>query len=90
MVPPLMLSNENDIFGTGNALKNRVTACRKRLRLNRIHRTQVNTEPEEQFQIGASEFPGRTEHDPAVRGSLVLARDRERLQQVDEQEVGIT
>ena len=81
MIPPRMLSNENEIFGTGKGLRNRVTACRKRIRLNRFHRAQSNTEPDGRYResaIGVSEFPGYLEDKPAVRGPL------------SEQEVGIT
>jgi hypothetical protein len=46
MIPHRMLSNE--VYGSG--LKNRVIACRKRLRVRRItHRTLVNNEVEELF-----------------------------------------
>jgi hypothetical protein len=73
MIPPRMLSNENEIFGTGNGLKNRVTACRKRIRLSRFHRIQVNTQPGERLlesANGASEFPGCSNDEPAVTGSF--------------------
>jgi hypothetical protein len=46
MIPHRMLSSE--IFGNG--LKDRVTACRKRLRVNRVaQRVQGNNEPEGLF-----------------------------------------
>jgi hypothetical protein len=93
MIPPRMLSNENEIFGTGKGLKNRVTACRKRIRLNRFHRVQVNTESDGgslKSASGVSEFPGYQEEEPSVRGALVQALDRETSQRVAEQEVGLT
>lgn len=96
MISHPVLSNENEIFGNGNGLKDRVTACRKRLRLNRIHRAHVDNHLEELFPetaIGASEFRGHSEAHAAVRESLVEgvhARDGETSQRVDEQEVGIT
>jgi hypothetical protein len=89
-----MLSNE--IFGNGNGLKDRVTACRKRLRLNRIHRANLDNELEELFQetaMGASEFRGYSGDPATIRKSLlerVHARDGETAQRVDGQEVGIT
>ena len=93
MIPPRMLSNENEIFGTGKGLKNRVTACRKRIRLNRFHRAQVNTGPDGrclESRSGVSEFPVYQEDKPAVRGSLFQKLDRETSERVVEQEVGIT
>jgi len=93
MIPPRMLSNESEIFGTGNGLKNRVTACRKRIRLNRFHRTQVNPRPGERLlesANGASEFPGYLKDKPAVRRPLIHAWDCETSPPVAEQEVGIT
>jgi hypothetical protein len=93
MIPPRMLSNENEIFGTGKGLKNRVTACRKRIRLNRFNKAQVNTEPDgrsPESRSGVSEFPGYLEDKPAVRGPLVQKLDRETSERVAEQEVGIT
>jgi hypothetical protein len=93
MIPPRVLSNENEIFGTGNGLKNRVTACRKRVRLNRFHRTQVNTQTGERLldsANGASEFPGYLRHGPAVRRPSRHTGDRETSQPVAEQEVGVT
>ncbi|HEY3040433.1 MAG TPA: hypothetical protein VGJ66_16970 [Pyrinomonadaceae bacterium] len=46
MIPHRMLNTE--IYGNG--LKDRVTACRKRLRVNRVaQRLQDNNEPEELF-----------------------------------------
>jgi len=89
-----MLSNE--IFGNGNGLKDRVTACRKRLRLNRIHRVHPDNQHEVLFQeiaIGASEFRGYSSDPAAIGESLVEvvhSRDSETAQRVDGQEVGIT
>lgn len=93
MIPPRMLSNENEIFGAGNGLKNRVTACRKRIRFNRFHRTQVNTQPGERLLDSAnvaSAFPGYLKDGPTVRRPLIQELDRETSQPVIEQEVGIT
>ena len=93
MIPNRMLNNENEIFGIGNGLKDRVTACRKRLRLNRIQRAHVDNQLEERFRetaIGASEFRGRAGDERAAPKSLVRARDGETSQRLDEQEVGIT
>jgi hypothetical protein len=88
-----MLSNE--IFGNENGLKDRVTACRKRLRLNRIHRAHRGNQLEEMFQeiAMASEFRGYSGDPVAMRESLVESvhvRDDETAQRVDGQEVGIT
>jgi hypothetical protein len=93
MIPPRMLSHENELFGTGNGLKNRVTACRKRIRLSRFHRTQVNTQPGERLlesTNGAAEFRGYSNDKPAVTGPLSHAPVSELTQPVAEQEVGIT
>jgi len=93
MIPPRMLSNENEILETGNGLKNRVTACRKRIRLNRSHRTQAHPQTVERLlesPNGTSEFPGYSKDKPAARRPSMNAPDRETSQQVAEQEVGIT
>ena len=102
MIPHPMLSDENEIFGNGNGLKDRVTACRKRLRLNRIHRAHEDDQLEGLVRkkvIGASEFHGYSGDGPAVRETLVEGvHEREGVhaqaggtsQRVDEQEVGIT
>lgn len=99
MIPHPMLSSENEIFGIGNGLKDRMTACGKRLRLSRIHRAHVDNQLEELFREtanGASEFRGYSGDHSAVRESVVHARegvharDGETSQRVDEQEVGIT
>jgi hypothetical protein len=59
MIPDRMLSNE--VYGSG--LKDRVIACRKRLRVNRVmQRTLVNDEVEELFpetSPSVSEFNDR-------------------------------
>jgi hypothetical protein len=90
-----MLSNE--IFANENGLKDRVTACRKRLRLNRIHRARVDNQPEELFQeilMGTSEFRGYSgDRAAAMRESQaegIHARNGDTAQRVDGQEVGIT
>jgi len=73
--------------------KDRVTACRKRLRLNRIHRAHVGNQLEELFpetKIGALEFHGNSRNRAPARKALVHARDGETLKRADEQEVGIT
>jgi hypothetical protein len=93
MIPHPMLSDENDIFGNRNGLKDRVAACRKRLRLNRIHRAHVGNQLEELFPettIGASEFQGNSRNRAAVPKSLVHAPEGETSKRADEQEVGIT
>ena len=88
MIPHRIPSNE--IFG--NALRERVTACRKRLRVNRIRRAHAGNQPEEplrETKVAASELRDCSEDDlPAVRGSLVQARDGETSQRVYKQEVG--
>lgn len=93
-----MLSNENQIFGTGNGLKNRVTACRRRIRLNRSHRTRVDIQLGEQLlesAIVAPEFQAFLRDEPRItrpliHAPIIHAPDRESLQPVAEQEVGIT
>ncbi len=93
MIPPRMLSNENEFFGTGNGLKSRVTACRKRIRLNRFQRAHLNTLPGERLlesASGSSERAGYLRNKPAVNGPLIQAQDRETSQRVTEQEVGKT
>ena len=76
MIPHRIPSNE--IFGNG--LKDRVTACRKRLRLNRIHRAHADNHLEELFRetaIGASEFIGYSgDHSRRARVSGSRARRR--------------
>jgi hypothetical protein len=87
MIPPRMLSNENEIFGTGNGLKNRVTACRRRIRLNRLQRPPVNT------VLGGRLFESANEpkvNSPLIHATIIHAPDRESLQPFAEPEVGIT
>lgn len=78
MIPHRMLSNEL----TGSGLKDRVTACRKRLRENRVMlKTHAAAAVEELF--------------PEARLNCSPAKDVERLDagtvlQIEEQEVGIT
>lgn len=85
MIPNRMPSSE--IFGSG--LKQRVTACRKRLRVNRsLHKVQSIDEPTLFPDPGAS-FPAEY---PVVGESLADAPDfRDRRGWLrPEQEVGIT
>ena len=89
-----MLSNE--IFANANGLKDRVTACRKRLRLNRVHRPHQDNQPEELFQeiaMGVSEFRGYSDDPSSMEDSLaegIHPGDGEMAQRLDGQEVGIT
>lgn len=77
MIPQRMLSSE---IG-GNGLKDRVTACRKRLRVNRTRpQLLVDDEAEDLFPETTVLFP--------FEGSD--RRDSEALLLVAEQEVGIT
>jgi len=87
MIPRRMLSNENEIFGTGNGLKNRVTACRRRIRLNRSQRTPVNTQLSGRLLESANEPKVKR---PLIHAPIIHATDRESLQPFAEQEVGIT
>lgn len=88
MIPQRMPSNE--IFGHG--LKDRVTACRKRLRVNRgVHKVHVNDEP---VAFGETAAAFLDEY-PAVRESSVSRRDASEFRDGEawqrvEQEVGIT
>lgn len=101
MIPHRMLSNE--ISGSG--LKERVTACRKRLRVNRVtHKTQALNDADELFPETApavSEFHGGTTDPPGTRTSVVRMnyspayedselKDSGTLPLTEEQEVGIT
>ena len=76
MIPHRMLSSE--IYGSG--LKDRVTACRKRLRVSRTRNKSlaVHDEDEELFPVSTSVF------------SFEDCNDSEALLLVEEQEVGIT
>jgi len=79
MIPHRMLSSEI----CGNGLKGRVTACRKRLRVNRVaQRAQVNNDAEELFP---ETTPFSRFHDYAAGNG-----ESEMLLLVGEQEVGIT
>ena len=76
MIPHRIPSNE--IFGNG--LRERVTACRKRLRVNRIHMAQADNQPEEQSRetkVVVSKFSEYPANLPAVRETLVHLRDGE-------------
>jgi hypothetical protein len=87
MIPHRRPSNE--IFG--NDLRERVTACRKRLRVNRslrIHAGNQRGEPFRETKVAALEFPDYSENLSAVRESLVYLPDAETSERVDEQEVG--
>ena len=79
MIPHRMLSNEI----SGNGLRERVTACRKRLRVNRV------THHQSQALSGASEPPAEI---APLTDSLVTfpIGDRESLQSTDVTGVGIT
>lgn len=90
----------NEIFANEGGLKDRVTACRKRLRLNRIHRVHEDNQPEEVFQkiaMEASEFRAYSGDSAAAMRESPLeglerlhARNGDTAQPVDGQEVGIT
>jgi hypothetical protein len=75
MIPHRMLSSE--IYGSG--LKHRVTACRKRLRVNRIRQKPLTHEEDEEL------FPETT-----TIFSFESCHDSEALLLVEKQEVGIT
>lgn len=94
MIPHRMLND--DIFENG--LRERVTACRKRLRLKRvIHKAHVQAqlEPFPETRVSASEFPDYNrliradDYSPAFESGNG-AVDSEMLLLVWEQEVGIT
>lgn len=89
MIPQRMASSET----FGNGLKGRVTACRKRLRVNRsVNKVQVNDEPAVFSRETTGAFPDEY---PTAGESLVREReanefrDGEAWQRV-EQEVGLT
>lgn len=101
MIPHRMLSNE--ISGSG--LKERVTACRKRLRVNRVtHKHHAFNEADELFPETApsvSEFQSYTADYPATPAPMVRMnyspvyegselKDSGTLPLTEEQEVGIT
>ena len=78
MIPQRMLSNE--ISGSG--LKNRVTACRKRLRENRVMlKAPATTVVEELFPEARMNCSPLESGEPKDNGMLL---------RIDEQEVGIT
>lgn len=95
---------DNDIFGNG--LRERVAACRKRLRMNRTTpKALVQHEPEEVIAgttVSVSEFDRYPAEYRAMRKYLICddycslefegtePRDGESLLLVGEQEVGIT
>jgi len=89
MIPHRMPSNE--IFGSG--LKQRVTACRKRVRVNRnMHRVRSREELIVFTSETVASFPGEY---PPVRESLSGGTDAAEFRDPDawqrvEQEVGIT
>ena len=87
MIPHRISSNE--IFGNG--LRERVTACRKRLRVNRVYRAHADNQPEKPFRepkVAALEFPDYSENPPAVHETLVHLLDGETSERFDEQQVG--
>jgi hypothetical protein len=84
-----MLSNEIN----GSGLKDRVTACRKRLRISRVtHRASALNEGRELFPESA---PAASEiHTSTMRlnhfSEYVVSDDRDGLLLLEEHEVGIT
>ncbi|MBC8031183.1 MAG: hypothetical protein H7Z16_13795 [Pyrinomonadaceae bacterium] len=88
MIPHRMPSHE--IFGNG--VKQRVTACRKRLRINRnLHKVHFSDEPLPFASETASfsdEYPGVRESSPGRRDASEF-REREASPRL-EQKVGIT
>jgi hypothetical protein len=77
MIPHRMLSNEL----AGSGLKNRVTACRKRLRENRVTlKAHASTPVEELFPEAHTHSSFEDEQ----------RRETQTLLQIEEQEVGIT
>lgn len=89
MIPNRMLSNEF----CGSGLKQRVTACRKRLRVYRYHQRLYPTAVQSLFAPETSaSFPAEY---VAVRESLISDDDASEQQEREawirpEQEVGIT
>jgi hypothetical protein len=90
-----MLSSES----FANDLKGRVTACRKRLRRNRIHRIHFDNQVGKLFcetAIEASNFCDHLVDDSVLRESFVHVEDGETSPRANEhnerseQEVGIT
>ena len=96
MIPHRRLNDE--IFGNG--LRDRVTACRKRLRTNRsVNRPQLREQGDESLQkiSGGSEFPADSIAVRQSRGEDLASAlddastdDTATLRFVCEQEVGVT
>ena len=76
MIPHRMLSNEI----TGSGLKDRVTACRKRLRESRVLKAQADINVVEEFSEVA----------PLIQLPDYAANDFDAGKQTEELEVGIT
>jgi hypothetical protein len=78
MIPHRMLSNEI----SGNGLKERVTACRKRVRENRVKNHATSAAGDSSLQSSSSCAPQLAAFEPVDfnRGGLLA----------EEQEVGIT
>ena len=89
MIPHRMQNNET----FGNGLKDRVTACRKRLRINRgVHKVHLDDEP---VAFGGETAAGFPDEYPAVRESSVSRRNASEFRdgeawEVVAYEVGIT
>lgn len=89
MIPHRMQNNET--FGV--ALKDRVTACRKRLRINRsVHKVHLD---DELVAFGAETAGGFLDEYPAVRESSISRRNAAEFRdgkawETVEQEVGLT
>lgn len=80
MVPHRIAGNE--ISGSG--LRNRVTACRKRLRENRVMlKTQAGSDGDELF-------PESSRPNWSARPERMIGSRFEHEEQIEEQEVGIT
>jgi hypothetical protein len=100
MIPHRIMSSET----FADDLKDRVTACRKRLRFNRTHRVHLSNQVGELFceiAIEGSHGCDHSEEDSVLRESLVHALAGETSQRANEnensennkhsdQEVGIT
>ena len=85
MIPHRMMSSE--IFA--DDLKDRVTACRKRLRFNRTHRVHLGNQVGELFcETAIQESTGcdHWEEDSDLRDPLVHARAGETSQRANENE----
>ena len=74
----------------GNDLRERVTACRKRLRVNRMHRAHADNQPEpfREMKVAVSKSSDYSDNLPAVREFLVHLREGETSERFEEQEVG--